>query len=105
MKKLFVLGLVLSLSTGCGCGRSWFPRLFRGAPCNGLCSAPNVGHGACEHGVPMEHAGYGSYDNGVVQSSDVYGSEYVPATEFVQGGTITPNYTPMAPIPGPIVKP
>ena len=56
MKKLVVLGLLLAASTGCG--RGWFPHLFRGAPCNGLCSAqaPTL-HNDCE-GCANGYAGY-----------------------------------------------
>lgn len=106
MKKLFVLCLLLASSTGCGCGRSFFPRLFRGAPCNGLCSAPAAGaHGDCENCAPSEHAGYGSYDSGIVQGGEVYGSEYVQGNQYVQPGSMVPSYAaPMSAIPG-TVKP
>ncbi len=37
MRKLIVLGLLLTATTGCG--RGWFPHLFRGAPCTMDCAA------------------------------------------------------------------
>ena len=61
MKKLFVLGLLMAMSTGCG--RSWFPHLFRGAPCRGLCSAqaaPQAEPGCAN----CNGAGYESYGSG-----------------------------------------
>ncbi len=67
MKKLLLVGLLLSMSTGCG--RGWLPCLYRGAPCNGNCigAAPALPH--CEHcGVG---AGYATYDG------EVYGGEIV----------------------------
>ncbi len=67
MRKLVVLGLLLAASTGCG--RGWFPHLFRGAPCNGLCSSaaptPHIAQRlrSCSAG----YAGYG--EDGVVVGS------------------------------------
>ena len=101
MRKLVVLGLLLAASTGCG--RGWFPHLFRGASCNGLCSsaAPTL-HNDCE-GCASGHAGYAGYgDEGVVSSGIEMGG-------YDQGTVGTEQlYTqpPMGSIPsGQIVSP
>jgi hypothetical protein len=67
MKKLFVLGLLLAASTGCG--RGWFPHLFRGAPCGGLCSrsAPPAEQG-CAGCVGSGYESYGAGDSMIGES-------------------------------------
>ncbi len=65
MRKLVVLGLLLAASTGCG--RGWFPHLFRGAPCNGLCSTPAPAlNNDCEGCASGYSAGYENYSDGAV---------------------------------------
>ncbi len=95
MKKLVVLGLLLAMSTGCG--RGWFPHLFRGAPCNGLCSAPAApAFDACEN---CGSAGYAGYEGEGYVGSELAGPmsvgptyESAPAMQNLPpAGTIIPN--------------
>jgi hypothetical protein len=92
MKKLFVLGMLLAMSTGCG--RNWLSHLNRGAPCNGRCNtqAPMMQQG-CEN---CSGAGYESYGAGDgYLGADTIGSapigptyESVPPMSQLPPGTI-----------------
>lgn len=109
MKKLIVLGLLLAASTGCG--RGWFPHLFRGAPCNGLCStaAPTL-HNDCE-GCSSGYAGYddgavvnggvemGGYDQGIIGSGTLVSPGTTMSTIPVNPG-INPGINPAINAPG-----
>ncbi len=96
MRKLIVLGLVLAASTGCG--RGWFPHLFRGAPCNGLCSTPAPTlHNDCE-GC---NSGYAAYDDGAIVGGIETGG-YDPAAI---GSGLPQNMTPIQGAPAPQVRP
>ena len=90
MKKLLLIGLLLSLSTGCG--RGWLPCLFRGASCgNGSCigAAPALPHG-CSTCVGGTSAGYGDYE-GEVAGGEYFGGETIVGDSYA-GGQIVPNY-------------
>ncbi len=90
MKKLLLVGLLLSLSTGCG--RGWLPCLFRGASCgNGSCigAAPALPQG-CNACVGGNNAGYGSYDDDAI-GGDYYGGGTIVGDSYV-GGQVVPNY-------------
>lgn len=95
MRKLIVLGLLLAASTGCG--RGWFPHLFRGAPCNGLCSTaaptPTL-HNDCE-GCSSGYAGYGDGGTVIGDGMEIGGYEGAigsgtvigtPGMSSIQGG-------------------
>ncbi len=95
MKKLLLIGLLLSLSTGCG--RGWLPGFFRGASCgNGSCigAAPALPQG-CNACVGGNSAGYGSYESEVVGGS-YYGGETIVGDTYAGdsyiGGQVVPNY-------------
>ncbi len=100
MRKLIVLGLLLTATTGCG--RGWFPHLFRGAPCNGLCSTPAPTlHNDCE-GCNSGYAAYddgavevGGYDAGVVGSGQIISNP--PMTEIQPGQIVAPNTPGLTP--------
>lgn len=101
MKKLLLLGVLLSLSTGCG--RGWMPCLFRGASCgNAGCigAAPALPQG-CNACVGGNSAGYSSYDGDTIVG-DTYamaGERYVgegPAANYGSGAISAPS---MAPLP------
>jgi hypothetical protein len=80
MKKIVLLGLLLSLSTGCG--RGWMPCLSRGAQCGnaGCIGAPPALPQGCTTGCAGGNAaGYASYDGEIVSD---YG--YSP-TEIYMG--------------------
>jgi hypothetical protein len=107
MKKLFVLGLLFAMSAGCG--RSWCP-WFRGAPCNGLCSAPAPAmRDNCENCIGAAQSGYESYDDsssmGQIIGSTTDGAEYIGTAPMNQGY----QSAPMAPMnqvmPGTIMGP
>lgn len=96
MKKLLMLGLCLVLTTGCG--RGWFPRLFRGAPCMGGCG---VGAPAS---MPADHcgnctgagigAGYESYGDAgrEIVGDQVIGSGFA-GERIIDGGILNvPSY-------------
>jgi len=95
MKKLLMLGLLVSVSTGCG--RGFFPHLFRGAPCGGLCStAAPQGDAGCAN---CASSGYENYGAGDSMMNDA-GIGPTPTTTYE---TIPPT---MAPLPqGTIVSP
>jgi hypothetical protein len=97
MKKLLVLGMLLAMSTGCG--RNWFPHLFRGAPCTGLCSrtAPPMAEPGCSN---CNGAGYESY----VPSEGIMTGEAIGSAPI--GSTYESVPPAMAPLPsGTIVTP
>ncbi|MCC6507942.1 MAG: hypothetical protein IT423_02465 [Pirellulaceae bacterium] len=97
MKKLFVLGMLLAMSTGCG--RGWFPHLFRGAPCNGLCSAPAPTlQGGCEN-CPTA-SGYGAYDEGMAHAGETYIDNGVIGSAPVQTFETIPQGVPQLPTIG-----
>ncbi len=103
MKKLLIIGLLLSLSTGCG--RGWLPCLFRGANCgNGSCigAAPALPHG-CTTCVDGSTAGYGSYDGEIV-GEGYYGSGTIVGDSYL-GGTVVPNSPTMQSLPAPSPAP
>lgn len=86
MKKLVLLGLVLTLATGCG--RSWLP-MFRGASClGGGCGVaapalpPAYGTGCSNCG---QSAGYSSYDDGSLYSGGVVSGDTYYGGEVIQG--------------------
>ena len=86
MKKLLLVGLLLSLSTGCG--RGWLPCLFRGASCgNGGCigAAPALPQG-CNACVGGNSAGYGSYE-GDVSGGEIKGDSYYGGNNYQLGET------------------
>lgn len=92
MKKLFVLGLLLAMSTGCG--RNWFPHLFRGAPCTGLCSrlAPPPAEPGCTN---CNGAGYESYDSGdAILGNEAIGSAPMLGSTYE---TLPPGMAPLPP--------
>ena len=94
MKKLLLLGLLLSLSAGCG--RGWLPCSFRGASCgNGGCigAAPAVPQG-CTACVEGNAAGYGSYEGGV-SGGEIIGDSYY------SGNTYPSSLPATAPLPTP----
>lgn len=107
MRKLVVLGLLLAASTGCG--RGWFPHLFRGAPCNGLCSSPAPTlHNDCEgcangsgyanygdDGMVSSGVQMGGYDGGAVGSEPLYTTP--PTMGSIQPGAIVNPQTPARP--------
>lgn len=113
MKKLLLLGLLLSLSTGCG--RGWLPGLFRGASCgNGGCigAAPALPQG-CTTCVGGNAAGYGSYegevpggqiisDSGSYAGGSYAGTSY-PSAGAYSGEIVNPNIgmAPLSPPPAP----
>ncbi len=103
MKKILLLGLLLSLSTGCG--RGWLPCLSRGAPCgNGGCmgAAPALPHG-CTTCVGGNAAGYGGYGDEIVGDSYYGGNSYAAGETYVGEG-VAPSLggsIPMAPLTNP----
>ncbi len=103
MKKLLLLCLLLSLSTGCG--RGWMPCLFRGASCgNGGCigTAPALPQG-CNACVGGTSAGYGGYDGEVI-GGEIVSDSYYGGNTYGSGDIGAPalNGTlPMAPIQKP----
>jgi len=108
MKKLILLGLLLSLSTGCG--RGWMPCLFRGASCgNGGCigAAPALPQG-CTTCVGRNSAGYGGYD-GEVSGGNIVSDSYYGGNSYGSGETYVgegPAPTIGSGIPmAPLVKP
>jgi hypothetical protein len=71
MKKLLLIGLLLSMGTGCG--RSWLPMFNRGASCNGggcLGAAPALPPAAGCNTCPGSAAGYGNYGGEIINSYD-----------------------------------
>ncbi len=88
MRKLIVLGILLTMTTGCG--RGWFPHLFRGAPCNGLCSTPAAVQHNCEG-----CSGYGAYEGEVAAGSYVDG-----VGSAIPGTYETVTQPPMTNMPG-----
>jgi len=91
LKKLLWIGLLLSLSTGCG--RGWLPCLSRGASCgNGSCigAAPALPQG-CNACIGGGSAGYGSYDSDI-GGGDYYGGGTIVGDNYV-GGQVVPNYS------------
>jgi hypothetical protein len=107
MKKLLLLGLLLSLSTGCG--RGWLPGLSRGTSCrNGGCigAAPALPQG-CTTCVGGNAAGYGSYEGNVsggeimADSGSYIGESYAdtsyPSAGGYSGAIVSPNIG-MAPL-------
>lgn len=109
MKKLLLIGLLLSLSTGCG--RGWLPGLFRGASCGnaGCLGAAPAGPQGCTTCVGGNSAGYGGYegelsggeiisDRGGYIGESYLGNTY-PSGSVLQGGVASPNA--MAPLPAP----
>jgi hypothetical protein len=111
MKKIVLLGLLLSLSTGCG--RGWLPCLFRGAPCGnaGCIGAPPALPQGCTTCVGGNAAGYGDYaGEGEIVSDSYYGANnYIPTESYVgegpapigSGATMAPitNQPPRLPAP------
>ena len=103
MRKLVLIGLMLSLSTGCG--RGWLPMFNRGAACNGnscLGAAPALPPANCE-GCGVGTAGYGSYEGEIISSyggGEVIGSYAAPVYGGVPStGAIT--NPPMSTLPSP----
>lgn len=97
MRKLIVLGLLLAASTGCG--RGWFPHLFRGASCNGLCSTPAPTlQNDCEGCNSGYSSGYASYDGGEVVSGGMETNGYDMNTVIGSGPII--GSAPMTGIQG-----
>jgi hypothetical protein len=96
MKKLVLLGLLLSLSTGCG--RGW-PGFNRGAQCGNtgcIGAAPALPQG-CTTCVGGNSAGYGRYEGEGDIVSDTYlgANSYGPTETYMGEG---PAPTGMAPI-------
>lgn len=93
MRKLVLLGLVITLASGCG--RGWLP-MFRGARCNsGICgvgatalpAAYDAGCANCGHA-----AGYEGYNSGEViggeSSGGVSSADSYYGSDVIQGGII-----------------
>lgn len=87
MRKLVLLGLVLTLASGCG--RGWLP-MFRGARCHsGICgvgasalpTAYDAGCNNCGHA-----AGYEGYDSGEAISGESYGG--ISGADSYYGGDV-----------------
>ena len=83
MRKLVLIGLLVSMSTGCG--RCWLP-LFRGAPCRDNCPLPAapIADAGC-NGCNSTVSAYPSYEG------EVYGSGVVGG-EIISGGIIGEPY-------------
>jgi hypothetical protein len=97
MKKLLVLGLLLSMSTGCG--RGWLPCLFRGAPCNnGNCIGAAPALPNCEN--CGNAAGYGGYQSEVADGS-YYGGGQIIHEGPIYGGSGSMVNPPMSNIQQP----
>jgi hypothetical protein len=103
MRKLVLIGLLLSLSTGCG--RGWLPMFNRGAACGGgscLGAAPALPQAQCE-GCSPYGAGYGSYEGEVINSyggGEVIGSYGTPAYGSIPSSGAITN-PPMSTLPSP----
>ncbi len=87
MRKLVLLGLVLTLASGCG--RGWLP-MFRGARCNsGICGAGATAlpaaydAGCANYG---QTAGYEGYDSREVIGGESYGG--VSSADSYYGGDV-----------------
>jgi hypothetical protein len=89
MKKLLLIGFVLSLSTGCG--RGWLPCLNRGAACGnaGCIGAPPALPQGCNACVGGSSAGYGSYEGD--STGGYYGNETIVGDSYSGGGQIVPG--------------
>jgi hypothetical protein len=100
MKKLLLLGLLLSLSTGCG--RGWMP-WFRGASCgNGGCigAAPALPQG-CNTCAGGNSAGYGGYSEGAVSSGEIVSDYSYGGNSYIPGESYPTIGNGMAPIAQP----
>lgn len=85
MKKMTLLVVLIAASTGCG--RSWLP-LFRGAPCSGVCGAPNLPPApaaGCQGCEGSYGAGYADYNGHAAIGSGYYGGQL---GETVLGETV-----------------
>ncbi len=104
MRQIALLGMLIVLSTGCG--RSWMPYLFRGAPCQSGCGAnapalpaPLPADKGCTNCGNAASAGYGVYEEEVV-GGDYYGSgvlydgSSLPGNAVGEGVLSTPPMVP-----------